>query len=245
MSNSSDSEVLVALVEFEHIIEHGISKVNDLLQNVWNKEDLKNIKEELSQCRKELEIARITLQTSEEKSVQVLQELHSASSTASEERNLLNQVCTDSGELFLNLKAEEEKGREFLNYLVKLIQEYQQYKAQFDVAIQRVQSAENILSKLDTKYNLLLEIKTNVSEIINRIDGYRSISDLVNSIREATERLQDEQMQARSMIAEFELIKYKIDTLAQAQRAPWWWPKNWWWKKKSSFTGQHIRQFKQ
>jgi chromosome segregation ATPase len=245
MSNLSDSEVLAALEEFERIINHGISKVNNLLQDAWSNEDLKNIKEEISQSRKELEIAHITLQDSEKKSAQVLQELQSTSSTASKEQTLLNQMCSDSKELYSNLKVEEERGREFLNNLVSLIQEYQQYKTQFDVAFQRVQSAENVLSELDIKYNFLLEIKTNVSEIINRIDGYRSISDLVNSIREATERLQEEQMQARSMIAEFELIKYKVDALAQAQRAPWWWPKNWWWKKKNGFTGQRIRQFRQ
>lgn len=244
MSNSSDSDILVALEKLECIINHGILKVDSLLKDAWNNEDLKNIKEEISQSRKKLEVARNTLQQSLDQSAQVLQvlpELKSTSSSASEQRTLLNQACHEGKNLYSSLKSEEIKGRDYLNNLVASRQEYQQYKTEFDEAIRRIKTAGNILSELDRKYGLLFEIGKNVEEIINRVGGYKSISDLVVSIREATERLQEEQIQARTMIEEFELIKHKVDDLIQAHRAPWWWPRYWWWKKKIGFTVQRIK----
>lgn len=250
MSNSSDSEILKNLRQLENTIINGISKVNDLLQDAWNNEDLTNLREEISQSRKKLEIARNSLQESQERSDQVCEELKSTSSRASEQKTLLSQACNEGEKLYLNLQSQQEQATNALNNLRDSIQECQQYRLEFNQAIQRIEAAENLLSELDRRYNLLLNINRNLEEIIDRLGGYQSISDLVVSIREATERLQKEQLQARTMIEEFERINRRIegrieefeltqrqtqrqvDALTQAQRAPWWWPRNWWWSSR-------------
>lgn len=244
MTISSDSDILTALVELETMINHGVSKVENLLRQAWDNESLKQIKEEISQARQELETVRATLQKSQNWSAQCVQELNSTSSRVLEQNILLEQVCKESENLYSKLKLEEGKAKDCLNSLIASMQEHQQQKTRLDEAIRRVETAENILSELDSKYSFLFEIKNNLVEIINRIDGYDSINDLVISIREATTRLQEEQVLAKTMIEELEPIKRKIDKLIQVQCIPWWWPSNWWWKTKNSFTVHRIRQFK-
>jgi DNA repair exonuclease SbcCD ATPase subunit len=268
MNNLSDSQILEALEDLQEIINHGIlqgnelvQRGNELLQDAWSHEDFRNLKEEISQARQELQIARMTLENWEEQSMQVLEKLEAACLTASQEYTGLSQLSSQSEELYLSLKEEEEERKKFQANLFKLIQKYQQLiqkyqqnKTDLDKtyqqsktdldrvvekayrAVQKIQDSEHIISELDTKYNDLLKIKTDLEGIISRIDGYQSINDLVNSIREATKRLQEEQIQARKVIADFELMKYKVNNLVQAQLAPWWWPANWWWKKKSSLN---------
>jgi chromosome segregation ATPase len=152
-----------------------------------------------------------------------------------------DELEEESEETFNQLTNAEKNGRDCLNSLTVAMQEYKQYKIQFDKANQRLNSAENIISELDKKYNLLVEVRDSVAEIVNRIGGFNAISELLNSIGESAKGLQEEKMLYRTMIEELEPIKRKVDILIQAQSAPWWWFSNWWWKPKISYTSKRIK----
>lgn len=214
MSKSSDSDVLIALAELEAMINRGIAKVDGLLQEAWDNQDLKQIQQEISQARQELEKAGIVLEENQNRSTLTLQELHALEDSASKQKDLLERTHQVSINLYSDLKSEAEKGRDCLNSLVVSIKESEQYKTQFHEAIQRIEVAENILAEIDRKYDFLLEVWDNLTEIKNSIGGYDSLKDLVTSIREATEKLQEKQDLAQNAIdAQIKPLKYQIDLL--------------------------------
>jgi predicted nucleic acid-binding Zn-ribbon protein len=185
MNNSSDSQILEALKQLEGLINSGIlqgnellRRGNELLEDAWSHDDLRNLKEEISQARQELQIARMTLEDRQEQSMQVLGELQSICLTASQKYTQLSQVCGQGEQLYLSLKGEEEERKKFQASLFKLIQKYhqliqkyqqnktdldktyQQIKTDLDmvaeksyIAVEQIQDSEHIISELDTKYN--------------------------------------------------------------------------------------------
>jgi ppGpp synthetase/RelA/SpoT-type nucleotidyltranferase len=162
-------------------------------------------------------------------------------SESSKKEAHLRKVFDASENLYTKLKKEEEKGRSYLNSLDISIQKFQQLESHMQEVEERIKSTEKILSKLDRKSDLLVEVKQNLEEVINQMGGYRSISDLVYSLQAATLNLQGEHDKIKDILyEELAPIKRKVNRLIQVQSIPWWWPTNWWWKTKISFTARRI-----
>lgn len=244
MSLETDSDLLKHLEDFDTLLNQGISKVQNLLQEAWDHDDLDQIRQEMSQARQELELARNMLQQSQDRSIQELQVLELASSQASEKSTLLEQISAESNDLYLRLSAQEKNGRECLNSLTDSTKYIEEGQRNLNEILQRIESAENILLRLDEKQMLLLEIKNQTAEILNQIGGYDSINGLLIAIRGATERLQQKQMLTQALLEKIESLNYKINNLITEQCKPWWWPSNWWWRAKISFTARRVKQLK-
>ena len=214
MSNSSDLEILDTLAELNEIVNNAIDKANNLLQEAWDREDIGQIKAEIDKARQELQQANIFLKESQNSSTQIIQEINAISSSASEQKNLLEQTYNASVNLYSDLKSETETGRDCLNSLATSIEQSEQYKTQFNEAVRRIETAENILSEINSQYDLLLEVWNSLTEINNSVGSYDSIKDLAISIREATKKLQQERELIKTAIAEqIEPLKHRIDML--------------------------------
>jgi DNA repair exonuclease SbcCD ATPase subunit len=210
MTNLTDKEILTDL-----------QKLEKLLERAWSNENIQEIHRQIEEARKQ---------------ITELEPLATAINGADEKINDLQRICQNSNDLYSRLGSMDNRGRDCLDLLTTSMNESQSLIKNLNEKIadttQQINTIEPLLEKIVREYNLLLEVKQNISEILKLIGGYKSISNLTNALAAATQRLQEEQDVSRKLLEEIKPIERKVDMLIQAQRAPWWWHSNWWWKKR-------------
>ncbi|PZO11409.1 MAG: hypothetical protein DCF25_19465 [Leptolyngbya foveolarum] len=241
MNATSDLEVLKSLETLEGLITGGIKKAEDLLQDVWDEETFTQVRSELVQTRAELQQSRSTLIKNQHKSQQERESLESVLAEALAQRTALEQSGSEYKQLYFDISKQAQRGQACLSSLTSSIQNAEQANTQINATLEQVEVVQQKVSAVDQKYQETVQLKTQITEIVERMGDYNSFEALILSLKTATAKLQDEQVAAQTRLqVALEPTDRKINRLIMAQCAPWWWPSNWWWKTKVSFTAKRM-----
>jgi chromosome segregation ATPase len=219
MKNSTDKEILTDLQRLEK-----------LLERAWSNENIQEIEQRIEQVRKEL----INLKP-----------LATAINSADTKIKDLQQICKNSDDLRSRLDSIDKTARNCLDLLKASIDESQDCRQKLDRKIddsnQQINTIKPLLEQIALEHNLLLGVKQNILEMLELIGDYKSISNLTNALKVATQRLQEEQNTSRKLLEEIKPLERKVDMLIQAQRTPWWWHSNWGWKKRTNSKINYLK----
>lgn len=253
MTHVSDLNIVKALEELSQTINTGISRANQscdkaqkLLNQAWNKKDLKIIKEEIERYRQEIKSGQNALQKSQEKASQVLQDLQLAMNEAIEKTSMLNKTITEGNELAANLNDQAQRGRDYLGNLGEFRDQYEAWRLNFNNNLQQILETFNQTKlEIDQKSDHLREIQGNLENTLDRvleiIGENQSFDQLITAAQSVVQVIQENEARERTLVTkdDLDVVYERLNALAAAQQKPWWWLQNWWWKPRISFSDRN------